>query len=86
MARTPSWKHSEPAVPVWPPDRYELRCTFPPPDFASSDRYHFAEFALEAARRLREIGLAHQVQVVRLGDGILLFDLVTSHEIPFDAW
>ncbi|MCG5217647.1 hypothetical protein [Streptosporangium sp. KLBMP 9127] len=86
MARMPNWMHSEPAVPVWPPDRYELRCTFPPPEYPSIDRYHFAEFAVEAARRLREIGLVHQLQVVRLSDGNVLFDLVSAHETPIDAW
>ncbi|WP_285776768.1 hypothetical protein [Microtetraspora sp. NBRC 13810] len=86
MARKPRWNGPEPVDAVWPGDRYEVRCTFPPPDYATSDFYHYAEFAYEAARRIRDAGLARQVQVVRMRDNTVLFDLMTSQEAPLDAW
>ncbi|SDQ72538.1 hypothetical protein [Thermostaphylospora chromogena] len=85
MARKPHWSGTE-APSVWPPDRYEVRCTFAPPDYAMNDRYHFAEFAYEAARRARDIGLARQIQVIRLSDGAVLFDLLTGREVPIAEW
>jgi hypothetical protein len=86
MSRTPHWRSPGPSLVAWPPDRFEVRCTFPPPTYNVVDRYHFAEFAYEAAVSHREIGLAHQVQVIRLSDGGVLFDLLAAHETPLAAW
>ncbi|MDF5757555.1 hypothetical protein [Spongiactinospora sp. TRM90649] len=86
MARTPAWRDHGPTITVWPPDRFEVRCDFPPPDFTVADRYHYAEFAYEAARRHREVGWAQAVQVVRLSDGGVVFDLASAHELPLDTW
>ncbi|MFI0423058.1 hypothetical protein [Spongiactinospora sp. 9N601] len=86
MTRSSRWRSTGPTITVWPPDRFEVRCAFPPPDSTVSDRYHYAEFAYEAARRHRELGWAQHVQVVRLSDGGVLFDLAASHELPLEAW
>ncbi|MBB5130990.1 hypothetical protein HNP84_000678 [Thermocatellispora tengchongensis] len=80
------WSGPEPVTSVWPPDRFEVRCTFPPPDFTSSDRFHYPEFAYELARRLREGGYARQIQVIRLSDGAVLFDLMSAREVPVANW
>jgi len=86
MARKPLWGGPDPAVPVWPPDRFEVRCAFPAPDPVASDRYHFAKFAHEAASRIRDVGFARQIQVIRLSDGAVLFDLMSAREVPIENW
>lgn len=80
------WQHSAPLPPAWPPDRYEVRSARPVPDRAAADRYHFARTAHEAATRLRDVRFATQIQVVRIGDGAILFDLVAGVEVPLNHW
>lgn len=70
----------------WPEDRYEVRCVLPTPEFIWHDRYHFARNAQEAARRRREAGLVVNIQVIRLSDDAVLFDLVGGAELLLDAW
>ena len=80
------WLHSGPIPPVWPPDRFEVRSSRPGAEFGSAERYHFAASAHEAALRLRDAGFARQVLVIRLNDGVTLFDLVEGLHIPVDEW
>jgi hypothetical protein len=70
----------------WPEDRYEVRCVLPTPDFVWHDRYHFARNAQEAARRRRDAGLVVNIQVVRLSDDAVLFDLEKGAELLLEAW
>ncbi|GAA1024240.1 hypothetical protein Aple_097740 [Acrocarpospora pleiomorpha] len=78
------WLRSSPLPTIWPADRYEVRSTRPAPDFTTVDRYHFAEFAHEAAEGVQAAGLATQVVVVRLEDGIVLFE--QGMTVPLEAW
>lgn len=80
------WQHSVPLPPVWPPDRFEVRSTRPIPDGDAADRYHFPRTAHEAATRLRDVRFATQIQVVRIEDGVTLFDLVAGVEVPLEHW
>ncbi len=80
------WLHSGPILPVWTPDRYEVRLMRPAPDFTSVDRYHFAKNAHEAVSRVLEVGYATQIQVIRLEDGVVLFDLTAGIDAPLEAW
>lgn len=80
------WLHSGPVPHIWPSDRYELRFTRPAPDFTTVDCYHFAKNAREAVSRLQEAGYAGQIQVVRIEDGVVLFDLTAGIDAPLDAW
>ncbi|WP_084965544.1 hypothetical protein [Thermoactinospora rubra] len=74
------------AVPSpWPPDRYELQCDHGHLG-SSRDRYHFAEYAMEAARNVQRAGLAHQVVVRRLSDGAVLYDHGRGVELPASHW
>ncbi|MEW9531888.1 hypothetical protein [Microbispora sp. NPDC049125] len=82
----PGWLHSDPLPHLWLPDRYEVRSLRPGPDGAAVDRYHFTEAAYEAATRLRDAGLATQIQVIRLADGVTLFDLLAGVEAPAEEW
>lgn len=70
---------------VWPPDRYEVQVTFPPPDYGTVDHYHFAEFAYAAVEGLAG-GRALQIRVIRLEDGMALFDVLARVEVPFELW
>lgn len=69
----------------WPPDRYEVQITLPPPDYTAVDRYHFAEFAYAAVEGLAG-GQALQIRVVRLEDGVVLFDALARVALPFEEW
>ncbi|GGO00262.1 hypothetical protein [Microbispora bryophytorum] len=80
------WQHFAPLPPIWPPDRFEVRSARPIPDGGAADRYHFSRTAHEAAARLRDVGFATQVQVVRIEDGTALFDLVAGMEVPLEHW
>jgi hypothetical protein len=80
------WLHSGPLPPVWPPDRFEVRSSRPGAEFGAVERYHYADSAHEAALRLREAGLARQVLVIRLDDGVTLFDLVEGVDVPVENW
>lgn len=69
----------------WPPDRYEVRCErgyFG----ATEDRYHYAQFALEAAHALKAAGLASQVVVRRIADATVLYDHARGLELPAALW
>jgi hypothetical protein len=77
---------SAPLPSPWPRDRYEVRCALPAPYFATNDRYHFPAHAHEAVRRLQQDGLAMEIQVIRLGDGIVLFDLMANIDLPLGDW
>jgi hypothetical protein len=80
------WLHSSPLPPAWPKDRYEVRFTRPAPDFTSVDRYHYAKNAHEAVSQLQEAGNVTQIQVIRLEDRVVLFDLAAGIDAPFEAW
>jgi hypothetical protein len=71
---------------IWPSDRFELRCSYPPPQFSSTDRYHYPELVYEAVQRLRETGFALEIQVVRLIDGAVVFDLMAGVDLPLNSW
>jgi hypothetical protein len=81
-----SWLHGGPLPPIWPPDRFEVRSVRPAPDRGTADRYSSAERAYEAVTKLRDAGLAIQIQVIRLEDGITLFDLLAGIEEPLENW
>ncbi|MBP2708372.1 hypothetical protein JOL79_31795 [Microbispora sp. RL4-1S] len=81
-----SWLQSGPLPPIWPEDRYEVRSYRSPGDRGTEDRYHLAEQAHEAVVRLRQAGLAMQIQVIRLHDGVTLFDLMAGVDQPIEAW
>ncbi|MEV5412303.1 hypothetical protein AB0K60_26145 [Thermopolyspora sp. NPDC052614] len=86
MKTLPQWMNSEPLPSPWPDDRYELRCALPAPFFATNDRYHFPAHAYEAMRRIQQEGQAMEIQVIRLGDGAVLFDLLAGIDIPLSEW
>ncbi|GAA0410521.1 hypothetical protein GCM10009530_73780 [Microbispora corallina] len=58
----------------------------PAQERGTADRYNLAEQAYEAALRLRDAGLCTQIQVIRLDDGVTLFDLAAGIEEPLEAW
>ncbi|GII56249.1 hypothetical protein Pth03_46380 [Planotetraspora thailandica] len=80
------WQQSGPVSPIWPPDRFEVRSARPIPDFRSAERYAFAPLAQEAVARMREAQIATQIQVIRLDDGVVLFDLAVGVEAPPETW
>ncbi|GAA1267938.1 hypothetical protein Psi02_09830 [Planotetraspora silvatica] len=80
------WLHSGPVSPIWPVDRFEVRSIRPNPGFGAADRYASATAAYEAAMRMRDSGLATQIQVIRIEDGVVLFDLTSGVEMPLEAW
>ena len=80
------WLHSGPIPQPWPPDLYQVTITRPAPDFTTVDGYHYAEFARDAAIHVTEAGLAIQVKVIRLADGMVLFDLQSGVSIPAESW
>jgi hypothetical protein len=75
-----------PIPPPWPTDRYKVRCELPAPDFSTVCCYHFPEHAREAALRLRWEGLALGIQVTRLDDNVVLFDLAAGIELSPEYW
>jgi len=82
----PQWMTADPLPSIWPEDRYELRCALPAPFFATTDRYHFPNHAHEAAHRIRQEGQAMEIQVIRLSDGAVLFDLLAGIDRPLNEW
>lgn len=82
----PDWMRPVRIPPAWPVDRYKVRCELPAPDFVTVCCYHFAEHAREAALRLRREGLALGIQVVRLADNAVLFDLAAGIEVAPEEW
>lgn len=77
---------SAPAAYPWPADRFELRCERQAPYHGSRDTYFVPEHAMEAARRLKDLDIVARVQIVRIGDGSVLFDSVEGVEKPTDSW
>ncbi|MBX6168058.1 hypothetical protein [Thermobispora bispora] len=63
-----------------------MRSIRPGPEAPAADRYHFSALAQEAALRLRDIGLATQIQVIRLADGAILYDLAAGVHRPLAEW
>ncbi|MFO7250036.1 MAG: hypothetical protein DIU60_004715 [Actinomycetes bacterium] len=86
MTTLPQWMTADPLPSIWPEDRYELRCALPEPFFATTDRYHFAAHAYEAAHRISREGHAMEIQVIRLSDGAVLFDHLAGIDRPFNEW
>jgi hypothetical protein len=86
VATLPDWMTAVRIPPPWPTDRYKVRCELPAPDFSTVCCYHFPENAREAALRLRREGLATGIQVVRLADNVVLFDLAAGIELSPDDW
>lgn len=72
--------------PPWPDDRYEVLCQRPAPYPGSRDQYHFAEYAVEAARALTAAGLATRVAVIRMADDTIIYDPVAGVELPPAQW
>lgn len=70
---------------IWPPDRYEVRITFPPPDYVAVDRYAFAEIAYAAVWGLAE-SRANDLEIVRIADGKVLFHARSQVSVPFEEW
>jgi hypothetical protein len=80
------WLHSGPIPSIWPPDRFEVRTLRTPPGAGAIDRYAYAATTHEAVNRLRDAGLVTQIQVIRLNDRALLFDLVEGVSAPVEEW
>ncbi|RBQ19286.1 hypothetical protein DP939_15240 [Spongiactinospora rosea] len=74
-----------PLAPAWPPNRFEVRWELPGGG-VESDGYHFADWAREAARRAYGRGMARNVHVVRLDDGVVVFDPSNEVELPVEEW
>jgi hypothetical protein len=72
--------------PVWPLDRYEVLCERAEPYHGTRDRYHFPQFAVEAAKALERAGLARRVLVIRLADDTVIYDRVEGIELPANEW
>ncbi|WP_285780549.1 hypothetical protein [Microtetraspora sp. NBRC 13810] len=72
--------------PIWPADRYEVLCERRGPFEPSLDRYHSPALAVESARALETAGLASRVMVVRLADGVVIYDRVEGIALPPEEW
>ena len=70
---------------IWPPDRYEVRITYPPPDYVVVDRYAFAQSAYDVVWNLAE-GRALDIEIIRLADGLVLFHALSRKTLPFEDW
>ncbi|MFC7642776.1 hypothetical protein ACFQX6_18940 [Streptosporangium lutulentum] len=61
-------------------------CERDDPHGGTRDRYHFAQYAVHSARGLETAGLARRVRVVRLADGVVIYDRVNGIDLPVDEW
>jgi len=86
MSRLAGREQKTPLPPVWPEDRYEVVCERDEPHGGTHDRYHFPKYAVHSARSLETAGLARRVRVVRLADGVVIYDRVNDVDLPADEW
>ncbi|MEU4832939.1 hypothetical protein [Streptosporangium sp. NPDC023615] len=82
----PADRGLEALPPIWPEDRYEVVCERDDPPGATRDRYRFPQYAVRSARELETAGLARRVRVVRLTDGVVIYDRVEGVELSADRW
>jgi len=86
MIRLTGQGRKTPPPPIWPEDRYEVVCERDEPHGSTRDRYHFPGHAVHSARDLETAGLARRVRVLRLSDGVVIYDRVNGVDLPADEW
>ncbi|MFF3439199.1 hypothetical protein [Streptosporangium sp. NPDC002721] len=86
MTRLTGQGRKTPPPPIWPQDRYEVACERDEPHGSTRDLYHFPGHAVHSARNLETAGLARRVRVVRLSDGLVIYDRVNGVDLPADEW